>query len=74
MEVYRNIRKVNVALQVVRFFNTFSLQDGSLLHYKKSNAALHVLVLMKYMKNLSNYFLKISQPLLQKSVNINEMN
>ncbi len=34
---YCNVRKVTAALQVVKFFNRFSLQDGSLLHYKKSD-------------------------------------
>ncbi len=36
-EVYCNARKVTEALQVVKFFNRFSLQDGSLLHCKKSD-------------------------------------
>ncbi len=46
---------------------------------RKVTAALHVVapyvvVLIKYVKNLSNYFLKISRPILRKSVNLNEMN
>ncbi len=41
---------------------------------RKVTAALHAVILIKYMKNLSNYFLEISQPLLQKSVNVKEMN
>ncbi len=36
-ENYCNVRKVTAALQVIRFFNRFSLQDGSLLQCKKSN-------------------------------------
>ncbi len=35
-EVYCNVRKVTAALQVVRFFNRFSLQDGSFLQCKQS--------------------------------------
>ncbi len=31
-EDYCNVRKVTAALRVVRFFNRFSLRDGSLLH------------------------------------------
>ncbi len=37
---------------------------------RKVTAALRVIVLIKYLKNLSNNFLKISQPLLRKSVNV----
>ncbi len=36
-EVYYKVRKVTAVLQVVRFFNRFSLQDGSLLQCKKSD-------------------------------------
>ncbi len=36
-EHYCNVRKVTAVLQVIRFFNRFSLQDGSLLQCKKSN-------------------------------------
>ncbi len=35
-EHYCNVRKVTAALQVIRFFNRFSFQDGSLLQCKKS--------------------------------------
>ncbi len=38
---------------------------------RKVTAALHVFILIKYMKNLSNFFLIISQPLLRKSVKVN---
>ncbi len=41
-EVRCNIRKVTAALQVVRFFSRFSLQDGSLLNVRKVTAALQV--------------------------------
>ncbi len=34
---YCNVRNVTAALQVIRFFNRFSLQDGSLLQCKKSD-------------------------------------
>ncbi len=36
-EDYCNVKKVTAALQVVRFFNRFSLQGGSLLQCKKSD-------------------------------------
>ncbi len=36
-EVYCNVRKGTAALQVIRFFNRFSLQNGSLLQCKKSD-------------------------------------
>ncbi len=36
-EDYCNVRKVTAALQVIRVFNRFSLQDASLLQCKKSN-------------------------------------
>ncbi len=36
-EDYCNVRKETAALQVIRFFNKFSLQDGSLLQCKKSD-------------------------------------
>ncbi len=36
-EVYCNVRKVAAALQMVWFFNRFSLQDGSWLQSKKSD-------------------------------------
>ncbi len=34
---YCNVRKVTAALQVIRFFNRFSLQDGGLLQCEKSD-------------------------------------
>ncbi len=37
---------------------------------RKVTTTLHVVVLIKYLKILSNYFLKISQPILRKSVNV----
>ncbi len=37
---YCNVRKVTAALQVIRFFNRFSLQDGRLLQCKNSDQRL----------------------------------
>ncbi len=34
---YCNVRKVTAILQVVKFFNRLSLQDGNLLQCKKSD-------------------------------------
>ncbi len=36
-EDYCNVRNVTAALQMVRFFNRFSFQGGSLLQCKKSD-------------------------------------
>ncbi len=41
-------------------FFFFDLFKEDYFNVRKVTAALHVLILIKYMKNLSNYFLKIS--------------
>ncbi len=59
---------------MVRFFNRFSHQDGSLPHCKKSNcrpACSHISYIHEKFKLLfSENFSEISQPLLRKSVNV----
>ncbi len=37
---------------------------------RKVTAILHIVILIKYIKNLSNYFLKISQPILLEQLTL----